>query len=343
MQNENIKKLNSNTFVVKCRKNGPLWHVRYNILDVAIDILTDSYHVKKEAEVFWGAHGSNSDKHPDVEITLRRNDQDMNEGEKDASVLDAEQSYTIVEGDAIFLGTGNGHCRIDTLNGKVEGVWETNSANDKDSVRSVSLLHMILVRVMFLHGYIPLHAAAVESSGKLILFVGSNGSGKSVLALLCHEKGLPLVADDLIFAKSTDKGVLAGGYCQPLKIREEDFKPHYSPWLIENNDAPGVKGKMLLDTAAINPGAVNALYPISSIIFLERGDSELHSLEPYSPMDSIINLLESVPMEADAAVRQQAFQTCSSLTDVEFIRARTSRNLESLSDEIAERFSEKVE
>jgi len=46
-------------------------------------------------------------------------------------------------------------------------------------------------------GLLPLHANAVEIDGKAFAFMGASGSGKSTLAAWFHDRGFPIIADDV--------------------------------------------------------------------------------------------------------------------------------------------------
>ncbi len=46
-------------------------------------------------------------------------------------------------------------------------------------------------------GLLPLHANAIEIDGKAYAFMGQSGAGKSTLAAWFHDKGYPVIADDV--------------------------------------------------------------------------------------------------------------------------------------------------
>src|SRR5205823_4302033 len=52
--------------------------------------------------------------------------------------------------------------------------------------------------VLALSGHAVLHAAAVEASDGVVAFCGSSGRGKTTLASLLADQGMPLVAEDLL-------------------------------------------------------------------------------------------------------------------------------------------------
>jgi hypothetical protein len=55
-------------------------------------------------------------------------------------------------------------------------------------------------------GLLPLHANAVEVGGKAFAFMGASGSGKSTMAAWLHDRGYPIIADDVCVVGFTDDG-----------------------------------------------------------------------------------------------------------------------------------------
>lgn len=53
---------------------------------------------------------------------------------------------------------------------------------------------------------LPLHASAVEIGGKAFAFLGQSGAGKSTLCAALHDRGFPIVADDVCVVRFGDKG-----------------------------------------------------------------------------------------------------------------------------------------
>jgi hypothetical protein len=55
-------------------------------------------------------------------------------------------------------------------------------------------------------GLLPLHANAVEIGGKAFAFMGASGSGKSTMAAWLHDRGYPIIADDVCVVGFADDG-----------------------------------------------------------------------------------------------------------------------------------------
>lgn len=61
-------------------------------------------------------------------------------------------------------------------------------------------------------GLLPLHANAMVRDGKAIAFTGPSGSGKSSLAMWCHDEGFDLLADDVcVIQPGAERPMVAPG------------------------------------------------------------------------------------------------------------------------------------
>lgn len=79
----------------------------------------------------------------------------------------------------------------------------------------VFILSSVMGALAHQNGFLPLHASAIAVNGTSVLFAGDSGCGKSTLAAAFHERGLPLVADDLCAVSLAEIGggpVLHPGY-----------------------------------------------------------------------------------------------------------------------------------
>jgi hypothetical protein len=55
-------------------------------------------------------------------------------------------------------------------------------------------------------GLLPLHANAVEIDGRAVAFMGASGAGKSTLAAWFHDRGFPILADDVCVLRFESNG-----------------------------------------------------------------------------------------------------------------------------------------
>jgi hypothetical protein len=87
-----------------------------------------------------------------------------------------------------------GVCRYYTDSNAIH--YEACAGADERSVRSY-MLGSVMAFVLYRGGTVPMHASAIISDGKLVLFTGRSGAGKSTTAALMREKGYPLFTDDI--------------------------------------------------------------------------------------------------------------------------------------------------
>jgi hypothetical protein len=72
----------------------------------------------------------------------------------------------------------------------------------------------VIPRVIAAQGKLVLHGSAVEIGGRLALFIGETGAGKSTLSASLHRKGHRLIGDDAVIVTLVD-GVFHGEAVYP--------------------------------------------------------------------------------------------------------------------------------
>jgi len=75
--------------------------------------------------------------------------------------------------------------------------------------------------LMVLRGRAVLHASAVLSRERAVLFSGPSGSGKTTLAALCCASGSRLISDDVVPLQVGNDGVTCTGLGSELRLREQ--------------------------------------------------------------------------------------------------------------------------
>lgn len=143
------------------------------------------------------------------------------------------------------------------------------------------LLGRVLAIAMFEAGWLPLHAAAVETAEGIIAFLGPNGIGKSAMALALNLAGAPLVADDTLPLESgLPPRALPG--LPTIRVRE-DVRDALA---VHEAGLPTHEGKVaLLPTAGRRtrsvPGALAGIY----LLVPGAGDPGAAAVArtPYSP------------------------------------------------------------
>jgi hypothetical protein len=71
------------------------------------------------------------------------------------------------------------------------------------------LLGSAMGALLHQRGLLPLHANAVDFGGRAVAFCGRSGAGKSTLAAAFHDRGRPLLSDDVCVVTPDDGGFLA--------------------------------------------------------------------------------------------------------------------------------------
>ena len=62
---------------------------------------------------------------------------------------------------------------------------------------SLALSGVVMAALLFQRGCFIAHGSAVSIAGESILFLGDSGAGKSSLAIALHQRGYPILTDDL--------------------------------------------------------------------------------------------------------------------------------------------------
>ena len=84
------------------------------------------------------------------------------------------------------------------------------------------LLGSAFAAILHQRGLLPLHANAIAIAGKAVGFLGHPGAGKSTLAAWFHDRGLPVLADDVcVVARGADGEPIAQPGIPRLRLWRE--------------------------------------------------------------------------------------------------------------------------
>jgi hypothetical protein len=156
----------------------------------------------------------------------------------------------------------------------------------------------VLDRLLFDHGWLPLHAAAVSGGGKGCLLVGGTGAGKTTLLLRLLEEGMGFLADD-----------------RALVRREGDrFRIHFSPERIRRMISPQErKSALAAPESAIHSAEAGMLLFLDSgadgearaehIGVAEASARLARAVSPYMTPGERCEMLESIERLCRVAVR----------------------------------------
>ena len=133
------------------------------------------------------------------------------------------------------------------------------------------IMSRVLTIVAYQRGLLPLHASAVEVSGRVIAVSGLSGAGKSTMAALLAARGGRVIADDMLVLAGD--GTLAWPGAGGLKLSSKSLARigRTPEGLALANDA---EGKYFLPL----PAGAQAAAPISTLVRLEEGEPALRRL-----------------------------------------------------------------
>lgn len=125
-----------------------------------------------------------------------------------AAAPPGEVDVTVAIGPVPALGQSLAVPDADTLQLEIEGVGRYRILRGREIVIDpaagasernlrVFLLGSAFGALLHQRGMLPLHANAVEISGRAIAFVGRSGAGKSTLAAWFHDRGYKVLCDDV--------------------------------------------------------------------------------------------------------------------------------------------------
>jgi hypothetical protein len=132
------------------------------------------------------------------------------------------------------------------------------------------LLGSAFAAILHQRGLLPLHANAVVVEGRAVAFMGHPGAGKSTLAAWFHDRGFPVLADDVCVVTWDEAGrPLANPGIPRLRLRPEaieasgrnigDYEPAFDD-----------RDKFNVPT---DRGGAREAVPLHHLYLLERSDS----------------------------------------------------------------------
>lgn len=119
--------------------------------------------------------------------------------------------------------------------------------------------------IAWLNGYMPLHASAVSSEGRVVAFTADSGGGKSTLAASLATRGLRHVCDDTLVVSAADEGLVALPDSKPIKLWEDSLSLSGE---VAERPIGFVPGKYYVRPRIVE----NAPGLLTDLVFLEWGD-----------------------------------------------------------------------
>lgn len=145
---------------------------------------------------------------------------------------------------------------------------------DSRSIR-IYILGGLMANILLQRGCIPLHVSAILKEGKLVLFTGHSGAGKSTTLAQLHLKGYKIFTDDICVLKPSlndERQELRGGASYPMmKLWLDSSKRLNNPIFDSraHNVRPGIQkfGHFFFEDFDTN------LYPIDKIFILTKDNA----------------------------------------------------------------------
>lgn len=149
------------------------------------------------------------------------------------------------------------------------------------------LLDQVLPRVLAQQGELVIHAAAADIGGRLALFLGDSGQGKSTLAAMLHCLSHGMTSDDCVILRTEGGGVTALPTYPSLRLWPDSIKGLFPPG-IETTAVAGGHGKRRIPL----PGSGLEGQPLMAIYVLGAPASHAAgcSIRPMTPAAACLEL-----------------------------------------------------
>jgi hypothetical protein len=307
----------------------------YDLLGVKIHLVTNSEEIREKARLFLGAHEVDPGEPSDFRLIFAEAPT-----LPDYPVTELKhchpQDYVVVEkGGQVFFSVGEGVACYDPQTRTCQANVLKHAGGQQPAFASVPLVNLAVVWTMFAAGFLPVHAAAVIHEDRLIVLAGEKGAGKSTLALKLHQQGFPVICDDLVYFKRQDNRLMAGGHCQPLKLKSAEA----DVWLAGGLEVGGevrVPGKKLFPVEQFNLRGKNQLHLVEAIIFLQRSTAPdiRASVCSHRDVEVVYHLLGDAPMLNIPDYRARALELMYGAAECGSYLAQTSLDADNTVREI---------
>jgi hypothetical protein len=175
-----------------------------------------------------------------------------------------------------------------------------------DEILREQRLNGIPMALAFTHrGDFALHAAAVEVDGGAILLAAPSRFGKTTLAMAFHERGFPMLAEDLICVRPGRHEAFPGPAV--IRLRPDVYNGTPPRGLVEVAARPD---RIFLAPEAGQRGSAGPR-PIRGIVFLREGEEV--AVRAASPVDAIRDLWHLNFRLPSAEAREHSFRSLTAL------------------------------
>ena len=156
---------------------------------------------------------------------------------------------------------------------------------DPDKVR-LFLLGSTMGALLYQRGLFPLHGSAVETPWGAMIFVGTQGAGKSTLAAQFHQAGYRLLSDDVCAVTTTADGLYILPALAQFRLCADAFERLGTP--------SGARFDVDKFVVPMGEGYCPNPVPLRAIHVLGNHEDEQPKYEEIKGLDSIKLLLENL-------------------------------------------------
>ncbi len=200
-------------------------------------------------------------------------------------------------------------CDFDLSADLTDGTWAMAPGSDRGIISVVAVGALMAFRLI-IDGHLVLHASAVRARGRVLVFVGSSGMGKSTMAAMMCAGGAALLTDDVARINFEDRQALLspGGTESRLRPAAAQLADLFDVTRATSDGRTAVS----LPCWTAGPVAIDAVVvPIPS---RENEDVELTAL---SPADALVVLSQfpRLPGWVDSQVLQCQFNLLADMLE----------------------------
>lgn len=152
------------------------------------------------------------------------------------------------------------------------------------------LVDQVLPRYLAHEGHLLLHACAVDIQGRIVLFLGKSGWGKSTLAALLHQAGHILYSDDCVQLRSNGSNWHATATYPSLRLYEDSIESIF----IENYSLSAVSEYSDKHRIAMTIQSAKHAPPLHAMYFLSNPETATEHIQitQMQPANTCIELIE---------------------------------------------------
>lgn len=211
---------------------------------------------------------------------------------------------------------------------------DPNCGVDRRNVR-LFLLGSAFGALLHQRGLLPLHANAVEIDGRAFAFTGASGEGKSTLAAWFHDRGYPLLADDVAVLRFDEQRVTVCPGVARLRLWRDVIERTGRDATQFDLSYAGDETYQKYDVPLAAGSTGGGDSELGAIYLLDRGtDFAIHRLEGVAAMEAIsANTYRGQFVEAISAQKSHWVNCIRLARTVPVFRVARTRSLRAMDHE----------